>query len=81
MNVFHYDDFFLHQILAFKYSATRSIYLEANQFEEKLCEILFFIINKMTPAIGILPWAIYIYFLYFTTALGPDAFELPQPMW
>lgn len=36
---------------------------------------------KTTPVCIYLPWAIYIFFLYFTTDLGTVAFELPQPIW
>lgn len=54
---------------------------QTNQFEEKLSKILFFIMIKLTPAFGILPWFIYVFFVYFTSDLGPEAFKLPFPMW
>lgn len=66
---------------AIKYSATESIYYETNQFEEKLSKMLTFGMGKMTPVCIFVPWTIHIYFVYFTTDSGPDAFALPCPMW
>lgn len=66
---------------ALKYSASRSIFNEANRFERKLSEAIFLVMPQMTPVIAILPWTIYIYFIYFTTDSGNAAFELLLLMW
>lgn len=51
------------------------------QFERKTSEIVLFVVVELTP-IGIyVPWAIYIYFIYFCTDLVDEAFELPFPIW
>lgn len=67
--------------LALKYSASRSIFGDSVRLEWKLTFITFFAIVKATPIFGIVPWAIYIFFVYFTTDAGYAAFELPTPMW
>lgn len=67
--------------LELKYSASEEIFRKANRFEKKWSKIINFVIFKLTPAFALLPWCIYVYFLYFTTDLGTDAFELPYPMW
>lgn len=66
---------------ALKYSATRSIFYKTNQFEEKFSKVILFVMVKITPICAIWPWCINIYFIYFTSDLGTDAFELPCPMW
>lgn len=73
--------FFSVRILGLKYSATRSIYEETSQFEEKLSGIILFAMVKITPMCIFVSYFIYIFFVYFTTDLGADAFELPCPMW
>lgn len=67
-------------ILALKYSASNEIFSEANRLEKKMSEIILFVIVKMTPACTMFSWCIYIYVIYFTTDLGPDAFVLPAQM-
>lgn len=67
--------------LALKYSASRSIFTKTVRFERKLNEITFFVIVKVTPALGALPWITYICFTYFTSDLGNATFETPFPMW
>ena len=66
--------------LELKFSATKAIFYEANQFDEKLSEIIFFVVLN-SPLCALVPWIIYIFFIYFTTDLGNDAFELPVQMW
>lgn len=75
-------DLFFHKNLALKYSTSGPIFNKTNQTVEKISEILFFIMVKVTPACGLLPWLIYSFFIYFT-AESPEsnAFTLPSPMW
>lgn len=68
-------------ILALKYSESKSIFRKANHLAEKLNKILMFVLVILTPACGALPWIIYTYSMYFTTDLGPNAFQIPIPMW
>lgn len=62
-------------------SVTRSIYTETNQLEEKLSVIILFVIIEMTCVCIFVPWTIHVFFIYFATDLGADAFELPCSMW
>lgn len=64
-----------------KYPALKSSYIENNQQIEKWSEIIYLIVAKMTPIAFILPKFIVSIFIYFTTNLENDAFELPLPMW
>lgn len=57
------------------------ILTEAIQFEQKLSEIIFFVMVKATPVGCFVPWSGYIYFLYLIKDLGSDAFAVPFPMW
>lgn len=66
---------------ALKYSAARTFFHEANQVEEKLSKIIFFIMVDMTPGCVFVPWIGYVFLIYFTSDLGNAAFELPCPMW
>lgn len=68
-------------VSAFNYSASQSIFNEANRRVENLSGILFFVITKITPGLIVLPISIYSFFVYFTTDSGPNAFKLPFPMW
>ena len=68
-------------IPALKYTASKSMFRTTNQIVEIMSRIIFFIMLKLTPALTYVPWSIYIYFNYFTTDLGNDAFELPMPIW
>lgn len=66
---------------ALKYSASRSIFNETVQFEHKLSELIFVVMVKHTIRCALLPFLIYTYFVHFTTDSGPEAFELPFPLW
>lgn len=80
---FNIPTFFLIKTLisALKYSASKSIFRRANQLAEKLNKIIFIVLVKLTPACGAGPWVAWTFFIYFTTDLGADAFQLPFPMW
>lgn len=73
--------FFFFVFLALKFSVSKSIFNEAVRLEHKLSRILFVLVVKMTPPCGALPFLVYSYFIYFTTDLGRDAFQLPAPTW
>ena len=57
------------------------MYKKTNQLVEKWCKIAYLIIVKMVGPSCVLPKAMVCFFMYFTTDLGSDAFELPIPAW
>lgn len=58
-----------------------SIFHETMKLIEKLSEITFFVMVKVTPITACLLRCAYTFFIYFTTDAGNAAFELPFPMW
>lgn len=68
-------------ILELRFSASKLIFKDAVRSEHKLSKIIFFLVVKITPVYGALPFVVYSYFMYFTTDLGGDAFDLPAPIW
>lgn len=56
-------------------------YEKTNQEIEKWSEIVYFLTVKVTVICLILPRFMVSNFLYFTTNLGADAFELPIITW
>lgn len=64
-----------------KYSTSRALTIQTVPFENKLSRTIFFVMLKMTPFCGLVPWAIYILFVYFTTDLGNAVFGFPIPIW
>lgn len=58
-----------------------AIYVEINERVEKICEIIYFIVAKMTPACVVFPKFFGCLLVYFTTDLGSEALVLPLPMW
>lgn len=69
------------KFVALKYTATRPIFNETIQFEEKVSEIMFFIIAYVSLVVATLPACLYSCFIYLTTDSGNDAFVLPLPLW
>lgn len=65
--------------LALKYSASKSIFTETVQTEQRLSKIIFLVAVQMTPTLECLPFFLYSNFLFFTTDLGSEAFQLPSP--
>lgn len=61
--------------------ASKAMYDETNRQIEKWTEIIDVAVVKVTPVCGIAPKIILCYFLYFTTELGNDAFELSLAIW
>lgn len=77
---------FIHKIIktisALKYTATKAMFYQTIQIEEKLIEIVFHVMVDVTPVLATLPRFIYSYFVYVTTDLGYGAFGLlPLPVW
>lgn len=64
-----------------KSPTSKSIYMEANIFVEKWSSIIYVLFTKASVPIMILPLLILSYFLYFTTDLGRNAFQLPFVIW
>lgn len=79
-NLLLFSCFFFRNIKALKYSAMKSTFYETNQSVEKMSKIVSFVVVKLTP-LSMLPTVIYIFFLYYTTDVGSDAFKLLSPMW
>lgn len=59
----------------------RAMYDEANRVAEKCSKIAISLLIVATPIGFIFPKAIFIYFVYYTTDAGRDAFDLPFFMW
>lgn len=64
-----------------KYSASQSIFKEANQRVEKLSNIVFFLMVKITPGVVFLPSFIYSFIIYFAIDSENDPFTLPISFW
>ena len=60
---------------------SKALFEKTDRHVEQWSEIGYLLIAKMTPAYWIFPWAIISYFVYFTTNLGNEAFELPVLLW
>lgn len=61
--------------------ASMEIHIKTNQLVEKLTEILFLFITRVSVPGFVLPKVFASFFVYFTTDVGNDAFDLPLPMW
>lgn len=61
-------------------SILRAKYKRTHYLAEKMCKILDLVVGKLSPTIWIWSKCFKCYFVYFTTDLGGDAFELPLPM-
>lgn len=67
--------------LGLKNPLSKSIYENMNAFVEKWSKIIYFVSMRITfPCVSI-PYAIWSYYQYYTTDLGPAAFHLPFPFW
>lgn len=67
--------------LGLKNPATQKLYKKTNQRVETVCRVIDVISLKILAPGFVLPKAIFSYFQYFRTDLGPDAFELSLPVW
>lgn len=66
---------------ALKHTATKFIFYETVQLEEKLSKIAFYVVAYFTPIFATMPPLLYCGYLYLTTDLGNDAFKLSSPLW
>lgn len=64
--------------LGMKFPTSKILYEKSNRLAEKVCDVFFFVVGKLTPVVYVWPKFIYCCFQYFTSDL---AFELPIPMW
>lgn len=64
-----------------KTPAQRSMYEEPNRVAEKWSKLGFIGFAIITPIMFVFPKAIFVYFIYYTTDAGRDAFDLPFLMW
>lgn len=62
-------------------STSKEIYRKTNQTVEKYTEIGIFAIKNVVVPCFVLPKAIVRFFIYFTTDVGNDAFDLPIGIW
>lgn len=60
---------------------SEAIFGKANQIVEKYSKIGIFVTNNVAIYCFIIPKSIVSLFIYFTTDLGKDAFDLALPMW
>lgn len=59
----------------------KAMYIENNQFMEKVGKISFTVLVKLSPICFVFPKAILCYWIYFTSDLGNATFDLPYVMW
>lgn len=62
-------------------TASKPLYMKTHRIVEKFSKIMKFVIVDVTVPGFIIPKAIFSFYVYFTTDLGADAFELPVPTW
>lgn len=55
--------------------------MKTKESVQKLCEFVFLSVVIVPVIFCTMPLFFYAYYVYFTTDLGEDAFELPIPMW
>lgn len=70
-----------HLKLGLESPASKAIFAKTNELVEKYSEtVKFFLIHVAVPCL-ICPKLIISVFIYFTTDVGNDAFDLPLRMW
>lgn len=68
-------------VLGSQCPTSRKIYEDTNEQIEKQCKLAHLFIAKVTPVSIITPKVLASFFIYFSTNLSNDSFELPFPMW
>lgn len=68
-------------VLGLKYPKSKALYEKTNRQVELISKIIQFVVLYVSPPVLVLPNAIICLFMYFTTDLGNDAFNLPFPTW
>lgn len=66
-------------VIGSEHPEMKVMYIEVNRQVEKLSDIAYLVMVKVTPVCLILPKIVISVFVYFTTDLGYDALELPSP--
>lgn len=64
-----------------KYPASKELFENTNRIVEKVSELLFVIIAKVSPLLSCLPKFFVCFFVYFSAGLESDPFEMPFPTW
>lgn len=67
--------------LGHDYPASMALYTKTNEKVEKVTELIYLVVVKVTPVCVVFPKFLASLNLYLTTDLGNDALELPLPMW
>lgn len=68
-------------ILGSKYPRSKRFFLITSQRVNRLCEIFFMLVVKVTLQVLMLPTFVVSYGLYLFTDLGSESFQMPYPMW
>lgn len=68
-------------VLGSKNPASKANYMDVNLKVEKWTKIIHFALMRVVLYGVIFPKFIFCFYLFYTTDLGPDAFELPFPVW
>lgn len=68
-------------ILGIEKPASKAIYEQANEKANKIMEMYYFAIIKVTPPSVILPSLILTIYHYFTMDDASDIYRLPFPIW
>lgn len=80
-NHFLSSNHFRNYKIGMKYPRSKVMCEKTNRLAEKISKLIQFVIVDVSVVGFVLPIGIYSYFIYFTTELGADAFELPIPSW
>lgn len=68
-------------ISGIKHPASKVIYVKIVDLVEKWDRFIQFALLKVTVPSFVLPKYIFCFYMYFSTNMGNDAFELPLPLW
>lgn len=61
-------------------SSLKAMYIKMNRRSEQFCKIVNVAFDMTAPGV-VLPKALYCFYVYFTTDMGRNSFELPAPFW
>lgn len=67
--------------IGLKYPRSKAIYEEINKLTDLISKFMQFFMVDVSVSMYVLPISIYSLYMYFTTDLGPDAFQLSFPTW
>lgn len=63
------------------YPKSEALIIKTNRLTDEISETVYCLIAIATPLFCVLLRPIFVYFIYFTTDLKNDAFQLPAPTW